>query len=296
MNYLILITIFIAVTSISFVFAKRLEANKRVAKRLNQVSDSSLLQQNLWQNMIDWCNRVVARVIPPKCLFFLEEKLVVAGNPLGLHAGSFIVLQLVNIGVAVALYLLIRVSALNSNTKSWASILVISCCLLAPYLLLSRKAKLRQKEIEKGLPDFLDRLDIAINVGLSFNTGVERVLLHMKESALKGEFSRALREIKYGKSFEEALTGVANRVKLPDATFFVNTVNHAHRMGVDISEVIREQAKDIRVRHRQKSEEAAAKASTKLIFPLVICVLPILLILLVGPLIIRVIANLAAIG
>jgi tight adherence protein C len=118
----------------------------------------------------------------------------------------------------------------------------------------------------------------------------------MKESALKVEFSRALREIKYGKSFEGALVGIANRVKLPDVNFFVNTVNHAHRMGVDISEVIREQAKDIRIRHRQKSEEAAAKASTKLIFPLVICVLPILFILLIGPLIIRIIENLAAVG
>ena len=296
MNYLTLITIFIAVTGISFVFVKRLEPNKRVAKRLNQVSDTSPLRQNLWQSMVDSSDRVVARVIPPKYLFVLEEKLVVAGNPLGLHAGSFMVLQLVDIGVAVVLYLLTRAGTLNLLTNSRASFFVISCCLLAPYLLLSRKAKLRQKEIEKAFPDFLDRLDIAINVGLSFNSGVERVLLHMKESALKAEFSRALREIEYGKSFEDALTGVANRVKLPDAIFFVNTVNHAHRMGVDISEVIREQAKDIRFKHRQKSEEAAAKASTKLIFPLVICVLPILFILLIGPLIIKIIGSLAAVG
>jgi len=295
MNYAILIAIFIAVTCISFIFFNRLEPNKRVARRLNLVSDTSQIRQGLWQRIVDSCNRVVLRIIPTRYLAPLEDKLVVAGNPLGLHAGSFIVLQLFCIGVAVILHLFIR-SSLNPNTKFWTSFFVISFCLLVPYLLLSRRARLRQKEIEKSLPDFLDRLDIAINTGLSFNTGVEKVLRYMNEGALKVEFSRALREIEYGKSFEEALTGIAHRVKLPDVTFFVNTVNHAHRMGVDVSEVIREQAKDIRFRHRQKSEEAAAKASTKLIFPLVICVLPILFILLIGPLVIRIMANLAAIG
>ena len=296
MNYFILIAIFIAVSGISFTFFNRLEPNKRVARRLNLVSDTSHIRQNLWQRIMDSCNRVILRVIPTRYLSPLEGKLVVAGNPLGLHAGSFITLQLVSIAVAIVLYLFIRRALLNPNTKFWASLFIINGCLLLPYLLLSRKARLRQKEIEKSLPDFLDRLDIAINTGLSFNTGVEKVLRHMKESALKTEFSRALREIEYGKSFEEALTGIANKVKLPDVTFFVNTINHARRMGVDVSEVIREQAKDIRFRHRQKSEEAAAKASTKLIFPLVICVLPILFILLIGPLIIRIMVNFAVIG
>ncbi|HID57062.1 TPA: type II secretion system F family protein, partial [Candidatus Poribacteria bacterium] len=89
------------------------------------------------------------------------------------------------------------------------------------------------------------------------------------------------------KSFDEAMKGLSRRTRMPVLSSFVGAVIQAHRLGVDISDVIKAQAESIRTHRRQKAEEAAAKAATKMVFPLILCSLPMLFILLMGPIVIR---------
>jgi len=225
--------------------------------------------------------------IPPTVRDKLEEKLEIAGNPWGLRAGSFLLLQVASLIAAPLFYLLTAETVSRVFPKPVFLILLLINALFLPYTWIIRRGRKRQENIEKTLPDFLDMLDILIGAGFSFSTAMEKILGYIQKGALKEELSRVINEMRVGRSFEEAMKGLSRRMRMPILSSFVGAVIQAHKLGVDISDVIRAQAESIRTHRRQKAEEAAAKAATKMIFPLILCTLPMLFILLMGPVIIR---------
>ncbi len=229
--------------------------------------------------------RLVSSYIPGSLKQWLDRRLSIAGNPGGLKAGSFLVIWIFAFLLGLLLYFLvrIRVSSQLAPAFAWNMWFLL---LVLPYIYLHRAGSRRQKQIERSLPDLLDRLDIAMNVGLPFTTGMEKVLQYLPRSPLRDEFDRAMSEIRYGKSMAQAFRGVAFRVRVPELSSFISSVLQAHALGVDISQVIRNQAESIRMQHRQHSEEEAAKAGTKLVFPLILVTLPMVFILLLGPILI----------
>jgi len=226
-------------------------------------------------------------LIPPAIRDRLEEKLEIAGNPWGLRAGSFLLLQAASLVSAPLLYLMTAEAVSRLFPKTLFFILLLINALFLPYTWIIRRGRKRQENIEKTLPDFLDMLDILIGAGFSLSTAMEKILGYIQKGALKEELSRAVNEMRMGKSFDEAMKGLSRRMRMPVLSSFVGAVIQAHRLGVDISDVIKAQAESIRTHRRQKAEEAAAKAATKMVFPLILCSLPMLFILLMGPIVIR---------
>lgn len=154
--------------------------------------------------------------------------------------------------------------------------------LLLPDLVLRARASSRQHQIVRELPDMLDMLTISVEAGLGFDQAVSRYIRHSR-GPLGKEFGVALMEIQAGKARREALRAMADRADVPELNAFVMAIVQADVFGVSVSDVLRTQSREMRVKRRQRAEEMAQKAPAKMAFPLVVCILPATLIVVIAP-------------
>lgn len=153
---------------------------------------------------------------------------------------------------------------------------------------LKAKTKQRQKEIEKTLPDVLDLLTVSVEAGLGFDAALLKVVEKQK-GVLAEEFLRVLQEIKMGRPRREALRDLAKRNKpAEDLSNVVASLVQADQLGISIGGVLRNQAKQIRQKQRQRAEEKAQKAPVKMMIPLVFFVFPSIFVIILGPAVISI--------
>src|SRR5205814_5666843 len=105
------------------------------------------------------------------------------------------------------------------------------------------------------------------------------------------EIRRMLREIALGKTRREALLDLAERVDLPDLSTFVNSIVQAESLGTSVGGVLRIQAGQMRLKRRQQAEQVARRAPIKMVFPLVLFLVPSLFIVTIGPVVLNVIDS-----
>ena len=159
---------------------------------------------------------------------------------------------------------------------------------LFPNSWLKAKAKQRQKEIQRTLPDVLDLLTVSVEAGLGFDAALLKVVEKQK-GVLAEEFLRVLQEIKMGRPRREALRDLARRNKpAEDLSNVVASLVQADQLGISIGGVLRNQAIQIRQRQRQRAEEKAQKAPVKMMIPLVFFVFPSIFIIVLGPAVIQI--------
>lgn len=153
---------------------------------------------------------------------------------------------------------------------------------LFPVATLRRRAMARQERIIKALPESLDLLTTCVEAGLSLDYAFQRVA-DRQHGPVADELNRMLREKALGQTRRDALTAMAERIDLPDVNVFVQSVIQAESQGTSIAGVLRAQSRQLRIRRRQRAEEAAQQAGPKMVFPLVFFVLPSLFIVILGP-------------
>jgi tight adherence protein C len=151
-----------------------------------------------------------------------------------------------------------------------------------PDILLYNAGLRRQQELSRSFPDILDLLVVSVEAGLGFDAALTRVAQNT-DGPLADELARVLQEIRIGKSLQEALRAMGERVSVEEVRAFIAALVQASELGMPIGKVLREQAREARVKRRQRAEEAAQKVPVKIIFPVVLCILPALLIAAVGP-------------
>ncbi|TGE32435.1 type II secretion system F family protein [Desulfosporosinus sp. Sb-LF] len=153
---------------------------------------------------------------------------------------------------------------------------------------LKAKAKQRQMEIQRTLPDVLDLLTVSVEAGLGFDAALLKVVEKQK-GVLAEEFLRMLQEIKMGRPRREALRDLARRNKpAEDFSNVIASLVQADQLGISIGSVLRNQAIQIRQKQRQRAEEKAQKAPVKMMIPLVFFVFPSIFIIVLGPAIIHI--------
>jgi tight adherence protein C len=160
----------------------------------------------------------------------------------------------------------------------------------APDLILGRMVKARQREIIENFPDALDLMTICIEAGLGVDAAIARVAEEMTATAavLSEELYLVTLELRAGSSKGKALRNLALRTGIDDVDTFVAILIQAERFGTGIGNALRVHSDGLRTRRRQQAEEAAAKIALKLLFPLVFCIFPALLLVLLGPAMIHV--------
>jgi len=151
-----------------------------------------------------------------------------------------------------------------------------------PDVYLNNKINSRQEEIRKVLPNALDMLTITVEAGMGFDIALSKVADNIK-GPLGEEFNKMLNEINVGYSKREAFRNLVKRTSVPDLDTFVASIIQADVLGISIGKILRVQSAEIRNRRSVRAEEAGIKAPVKLVFPLVILLLPALLIMVLGP-------------
>lgn len=157
---------------------------------------------------------------------------------------------------------------------------------LLPDLHLTGLAKEREAKIETQLPDVLDQLTISVEAGLGFDAALMR-LTHSSDGPVNEQLSRVLQDMRLGLSRDAALKAMADRTESSDLRTFANAMGQAGRHGLPVGSVLRAQAAEARERRKFRAEERAQKVPVKILMPLVLCVLPTLFIVLIGPAVIR---------
>lgn len=141
----------------------------------------------------------------------------------------------------------------------------------------------RDRQILRALPGAVDVLALSVEAGLEFLTAIQRVVERGRIGALRDELATILNDIRLGKSRGEALKAFATRVEIPEVSSFVSVLVQADALGASIGPVLQQQAERMRVERFQRAEKAGARASQKILFPLVLFIFPAVLIVIIGP-------------
>ncbi|MDP2727914.1 MAG: type II secretion system F family protein, partial [Dehalococcoidia bacterium] len=157
-----------------------------------------------------------------------------------------------------------------------------------PDFWLSRKITARQTKIRKSLPDALDVITICVEAGYGLDAALTKVS-EKSQGPLAEELEHALSEVNLGKPRSQALRDMARRTNVSDLQSFIATIIQAEQMGISIGSILRVQSDSMRVKRRQRAEEAAMKAPVKMLFPLVLFILPAMFVVILGPAALRII-------
>ena len=154
-----------------------------------------------------------------------------------------------------------------------------------PAAFLRSKARKRQEAITDALPDALDLLTVCVEAGLGINSAFLRISEEFRLSSptLSEEFDVVNREMVAGKPRMDALRALADRTGVEDVKSLVAMLIQTERLGTSLAQSLRVHSDSLRVRRRQRAEEAAAKTTIKLVFPLVFLLFPALFIVILGP-------------
>ncbi len=153
---------------------------------------------------------------------------------------------------------------------------------LIPDFYLSSRAGGRAGAILDQLPDALDLLTISVEAGLGFDAAIIKVTEKMK-GPLTEELKRAAAEQRVGKSRQEALRGINDRVEVKELQNLISAIIQADQLGVSMSKVLRIQSEQMRTDRRQRAEEKAARAPILIMLPTVGCIFPSLFIVILAP-------------
>jgi len=236
-----------------------------------------------------WLRSLALRLSPSGVAAKLQRRLDLAGNP-----GRWTpdrVLAAKGLG-------LIALAMLGALVGLRNPVLLIVCAAVGgaagfflPDVLLFNAGQKRQAKLQVALPDALDMLTICVEAGLGFDAALAQVARNT-EGPLAAEFARVLQEMQIGKSRSQALRALGDRTTVPEARAFVSALVQAGDLGIPVARVLREQAKEMRVRRRQRAEGRAQQVPVKITFPLILCLFPALLVIVVGPGVIQIAHNL----
>jgi tight adherence protein C len=159
--------------------------------------------------------------------------------------------------------------------------------LILPDSILNSRVKRRKFLISRILPETIDLLGLCVGAGLDFMAAVRWVVEKVAVNAMIEELILVLKEINVGKPRVEALRDMGKRIDIPDVTSFVRILVQADRMGTPVEETFRILSEDTRMRRFHRGERQAMKAPLKMLIPLIFCILPVILIIVAGPILIR---------
>lgn len=152
----------------------------------------------------------------------------------------------------------------------------------APELILHSRGQERQQRIQRELADTLDQMTIAVEAGLSFDAAMQRAAKNGK-GPLAEELIRTMQDMQVGVPRRKAMKGLANRSSVADLRRFVTALLQADAYGIPLADVLRTQAVEMRLKRRQRAEQKAMQIPVKVVFPLILFILPTLFIVLLGP-------------
>ena len=156
-----------------------------------------------------------------------------------------------------------------------------------PYIWLHGQIRERHRRIQRALPSVLDLLTLSVEAGRDFLTALRDILQSREPDPLGEELERVFREVQLGKQRRQALRAMGERVRQPDLNSVVETLVQADELGVSIGQILRILSEQMRQKRFSHAEKLANESPVKLLFPLFIFIFPAVIIIMLGPILLR---------
>jgi tight adherence protein C len=250
--------------------------------------------QRTFVKQLEMLLRPVSRM-PARTAVQVRQKLSQAGNPGNLTPAGFQAVRyslaalLAIAGLALGLLFPIGLPTVVA-ALFWGGVSAV-LGFVAPSLWLEQLIGRRRRQIQRSLAEATDLLTLVVESGMSLDEGMLSITERF-HNALGDEIGKVLREIRLGRPRMAALEHMADQAGVPDLHHLVESIVQSDQMGVPIARLLRVQATEMRRRQRQGAQERAAQASSRMVFPMVGCIFPVLWIVLLGPAIIQVLSSL----
>ena len=173
--------------------------------------------------------------------------------------------------------LLILVITIGAGVLGW----------VLPTYIVDSRARKRRDQVERQLPDLIDLLVVTLEAGLSFPQSLRLAATKIKEP-LSSEVRLTLQEQNMGLTLVEALENLLGRINTPGIRMFSRSIAQGETMGVSTGQIMRNLAVELRKRQRAYAEERAQKAPVKILFPILLLIMPALFIVLLLPVMINI--------
>ena len=219
------------------------------------------------------------RVLPNPLVDGLEVNLVQAGHPYGLDLPRIL-------GIKISLAVLGAVMLLINGKVLFAVIAAGVLFFLPDYWVVSLRGK-RQIAIQADAADTIDQLTICVEAGLGFDAALARVAA-TTEGPLTDELRHTISDIQAGVPRAQALRALSDRVQIAEIRQLVTALLQAQKHGVPMADTLRIQSAEMRLKRTQRTEEKAAKLTVKMLFPIIVCFVPVFMIISVVPALISV--------
>ncbi|MES1258687.1 MAG: type II secretion system F family protein [Acidobacteriota bacterium] len=169
---------------------------------------------------------------------------------------------------------------------------------MIPQFVLGKLATRYRKRMQEGLPDTIDLLGIVLGTGLALDQAMTRVSDEMQHiyPELAGEFYTVTMQVRAGQERAKAFQGMVRRTGLEDIKSLAAMIVQSERFGTSLSSALNAYAEDLRMRRRLRAEEAVAKAGIKMLFPIVLFILPVLFVITLVPAIIHTMHDMQLLG
>jgi pilus assembly protein TadC len=198
----------------------------------------------------------------------------------------------INVNLSVWILLKIFLAILIGTTaffllSPFYSLIAILIGFFIPDFILVAKIKTKKQAIIRCFPETVDLLELFIGAGLDFVSAISWLIKKTEVNPFIEQLEIVLKEIQVGRMRPEALKNMSLRLQLADINSFVRTLIQAERMGTSIEETFSNLSEDTRLRRFQAGERQAIQASLWILLPLLFCILPVILIVVAGPVILR---------
>jgi len=230
--------------------------------------------------------RGLANMLPANFLASIQRSLIMAGS--SMTAATFVTLWAICTALFAGLAIIAVASLGGVSAQGFLGLLVMATIGFSlPLFWLRTAVRSRQRLITKSLPDALDLITTCVEAGLGLDAALAKVGEQMK-GPLAEELSQTLREVSMGRLRREALSDLGERTGVAELISFVNAVIQAEQLGVSIGHVLKVQSDQMRTHRRQRAERLAHEAPIKMLFPLVLCIFPAFMLVILGPAVIRI--------
>ena len=227
----------------------------------------------------------LARLYPASETDRVHADLLKAGLTGALRAEEFVAVQVGSVLLGFGIGLLAMFSGVVSLKIGLGFLLVLPIIGgLVPSYWLRHRIKARRERVTNDLPDVLDLMTISVAAGLGLEQAMQ-VSCARFQSPVCDELRLTLREMELGLSRHDALENMKLRTDIDDLVTFCVVLSQADALGLPIGRVLSAQADEMRDKRRQRAREKAAKVPVKILFPLALCFLPAILIIVLGPIV-----------
>jgi tight adherence protein C len=304
----LLVALFLLVAGATYLAAVAVSARQVARRRLlasgSSIDEPTALEPSLrveqanaaWLRLVQRVEAAGLSLVDSKDEI-LRRKLAAAGFAALYAPRAYTLLRLgLVLGLPVLVLLLFLLSGSSSSLfKLWFLLLISAAAgLYLPALVVRAKADRRQREIINGFPDALDLMLVCVEAGLSLEAAFDRVAREMGLShpLLAEQLGTVVLELRAGRSREDALRRMAHRTGTDEIRAFSTLLIQSTSLGTSIAQTLRVYASEMRERRRMRAEEKAHRLPVLLSIPLVACMLPVMIGVLMLPAVIRVIRTL----